>query len=198
MSNEKYIIKDTIVNDVPIKTELTILVLVTHKPGNKENLQSIGKEILSKYAKSTDYEYHKHPTDIYIYLYTHENKMVDLSSWIGCLISSEYEKIPKMQFNQSQFNALKEVKQDKFGLNYETRQSIWREGFDIEYKAQKHADQKYPITPKAKNEEIQMNCSYILELRKKYTSQLCKKYSITIDILQQIQNEGVYNGWCIY
>jgi hypothetical protein len=60
---------------------------------------------------------------------------------------------------------------------------------EAEHKATAEADAKYPIT------DVQRNAEYSQELVEQYHAEIAEKYSVILDQLGWIAEEGIKNQW---
>lgn len=178
------------VYDAPIKTQVAQYVLATSAPTSDD----LKAEVLRRYelAKARGgFQYHSHPTNIYIYIYGNEkNARGDQSLWIAMLAWGPLDKgEPKAIVNGDRLAALSEKPEDRFGLSEADRKRLFIEAGAAEDRAMSDADRRVPASDIKRNSEL-MN-----KLTTQYKGKLLKDFGVTSDQLRAIEIEGVKKGW---
>ena len=82
--------------DVPIKTQITLEILVQDDT-TEQGLRDLINHLYSNFKKRTGFKYHSSPTNIYIYLYaTKEKHEAGTEYWIMMLDKSFDDITPKI------------------------------------------------------------------------------------------------------
>jgi hypothetical protein len=197
----KSILKHTIlkneVNDIPIKTQVQLDVLITDTAITKQKVSDLLTFLYDKTAKRTGFKYHTNPTNIYIYAYTSKEKAESgMAQWIG-MISKSYDDVqPKIDISDTQLNSLTLKPVEKFGLSEDIRLEIWNKSIKVEDRAQKEADMKYPLDKAGiTQDDIKKNGALNDKLKAKYEKELAAEYGISVAIIDSIGLEGMTKGW---
>ncbi len=183
--------------DVPLKTKVILKILLKEKNVTEQKIKNLLNYLYNKTIKRSGFKHHRHPTNIYIYIYTSKYKAESgKGQWIGMIAKNFDEKAPRIFINEFQLNSLKEKKEEKWELSYEQRKEIWKKMIINDRKAQTEADKKYPLDkPDAYKKNLKSNADLMKKLKKKYKKQLAEEYKIEKAIIDSIVMEGVTNGW---
>src|SRR6056297_3318087 len=141
-----HIILNDDVYDAPVKTQVQLDVLITDTAITEQKVRKLLLDLYYKTKVRTGFEYHTNPTNIYIYAYTSKEKAESgMAQWIG-MVSQDYDDTqPNISLSETQFNSLSLKPVDKFGLEENIRLEIWEKSIKVEDRAQKEADEKYPL-----------------------------------------------------
>lgn len=200
-TQSKYILKHTIlkneVHDVPIKTQVKLDILISDTAITKEKVSDLLTFLYDKTSKRTGFKHHKNPTNIYIYAYTTKDKAESgMAQWIGMISKSYNDTRPKIDISEIQLNSLTLKSKVKFGLAENERLKIWNKIINLEDKAQKEADLKYPLDKTGITQaDIKNNGALNNKLTDKYEKELAVEYGILVPIIDSIGVEGLTKGW---
>ena len=194
-----YTILKNEVYDAPVKTQVTINLLITDTVITEQKVRELLTSLYDKTKERTGFKYHTHPTNIFIYAYVTKEKAISgQGQWIGMISKSFDDKQPKIDISEIQFQSLILKPVEKFGLSMKLRLEIWNKIFKIEDNAQKQADIKYPLDKAdITMEDIKKNGVLGDKLIGKYKKELCLEYAIDIKIVDSIGVEGIIKGWSI-
>jgi len=193
----KHSIHNEEVYDAPIKTQITFNVLIEEEEFDEQKVKDLLNYLYNTTISRTGFEYHKNPTNIFIYAYTSTDKLESgMGLWVG-MISKSFDDIqPQISINEKQLNSLNEIEEDRWELTTEKRHEVWEKLINLQDKAQVDADKKYPLDKVGLTlEEIGKNTEYVRELNKKYKSELAKEFAINIAIVDSVVKEGFKKGW---
>lgn len=185
------------VYDAPIKTQITLEVIVNTENLNEQNIKYLLNYLYDKTKKRTGFQYHKNPTNIFIYAFTTKDKAESgMGQWVGMISKSYDETIPKISISETQLKSLNEVEEEKWGLTHNQRFEIWNKRIRLEDKAQLEADKKYPLNKVGiKKDDIIKNIELMRKLKSQYETELAKEYSIPKNTIDSVGIEGVEKGW---
>ena len=184
----KYIILDEDVYDAPIKTQVTLSVLVSGEI-SEAGLKTLLNQLYSSTKARKGFKYHDSPTSIYIYAYTSKERAESgMAQWIAMLQKAQAETKPTININERQLAQLGAEPEERFGLSEEKRKEIWKELILIEDRAMKEAEKRYP---EQWEKEIEMQRRLIDENENK----LAEKYELSPDQLGKISIEGLEKDW---
>ena len=198
-----YSILNEDVYDAPLKTQVTLNVLVSGEI-SKTNLTSLLNELYSKTADRSGFKYHSHPTHVGIYAYTSkEYAQAGLGQWIAMLTKIGENGKPEISINERQINQLGAKPEEKFGLSEDKRRQIWDELIKAERRADREAWQRYPLPdPSEPNYSASYAGKQVLKqgklrsfLNEKYESETAKKYGLTTTQLNKIVEEAIAKDW---
>ncbi len=181
--------------DVPIKTQVQLDVLISDTAITEQKVSDLLLYLYDKTKKRTGFEYHTNPTNIYIYAYTTKEKAeAGMAQWIGMVSKSYGNTRPQIEISEKQLLSLTLKPVNKFGLSESIRLEIWEKSIKIEDRAQKEADDKYPLNKAGINQEdIGNNSALYKKLEEKYEKELAVEYEIAI--IDSIAVEGISKGW---
>lgn len=193
----KYSIHDEKVYDAPIKTQVSLGVIIEDKKIDEQKVRDLLNHLYDNTKQRSGFEYHKNPTSIYIYSYTSSEKAESgMAQWIGMISKSHSELEPKVKINETQFNALTETKENKWGLTHEQRKDIWNKIIRAEDRALKEAGKKHPLDkPGLTIEDMAKRGALMGKLNKKYENDILTEYGLERVTLDSISIEGLVNGW---
>jgi hypothetical protein len=194
----KYEILENEVSDTPIKTQILTHVLLTEKKDLTENkLKELLNYLFQVNINKTGFEYHKNPNTVAVYLYASKEKAdAGMGQWVAMISKMYSEKEPNFSLSKTQFNSLKEKKEKKWNLTYETRKKIWNRIIYAERNAQIEADKKIPtnVAGITKNELIK-NATLMQKNKEKMENKILKDFNINAETLEKVGLEGLENGW---
>lgn len=193
----KYIIHKEDVYDTPVKTQITLELLIQDQEIDEQKIRDLLKHLYNKTIKRSGFKHHKYPTNIYIYAYTSEDKAESgMGQWVGMISKSYNDMSPKIDISETQLNSLTEVVEDKWGLTHNQRQDIWNKIIHTEDKAQMEADIKHPLDkPGITRDDMSKNVDLMRKLQEKYKNEIAKEYRVDMAIIDSIGLEGLVRGW---
>ncbi len=190
-----YTVLDEETYDAPIKTQVTLKVLVPAK-ASRVDLEALLGTLYSSIAARRGYKYHDAPTSVWIYAYTsREFAEAGLRHWIAMLSKAHSDPGPNVSFNEAQFAQRTVTPEIKFGLSEEQRKEIFHRLGDIGVESQAAADRAHPYGPSATHDELLAWAEYDSEFRERKHQELADRYDITTDDLARIVTEGMNLGW---
>ena len=196
-------ILDEEVVDIPIKTEITLKVLMSGgftEEGIKEALNDLYVSALTKKR----YEYHKYPTSVYIFAFTSRDAAMERGwAWLARLSKRKADAEPSVEINQDALSDLQSGEELKFGLSKSKRKEIYLKIMAYDNEAAALVQTKYPpldvlsagYSRDADFEQAQKEVSYMDELRAEYEQKIKDEYGITKDQIGYISAEGVMKHW---
>lgn len=192
INGKKAILKYTILNedvyDAPVKTQVTLSVLVSGEI-SETGLKNLLNQLYSSTKARKGFKYHDSPTSIYIYAYTSKERAESgMAQWIAMLQKADAETKPTTNINERQLAQLGAEPEERFGLSEEKRKEIWKELILIEDRAMKEAEKQYP---EEWEKEIEMQRRLIDENENK----LAEKYELAPEQLGKISTEGLEKDW---
>lgn len=193
----KYSILNEDIYDIPLKTQISLNVLIEDSTINKENIRSLLEHLYKKTINRSGFKYHDNPTNIFIYAFTSKDKAKSgMGQWVGMISKGYSENLPSINISDIQLNAINETKVNKWNLTYIQRQEIWSKIIHLEDKSQLEADKKYPLDkPKITHQNMNKNNELMKSLKEKYERELAKEYGIEKAIVDSVGLEGIVNGW---
>lgn len=198
----EYTVLDEDIYDAPIKTQVTLKLLVSGKI-TKQGLTNLLEEIYSKTRVRSGFKYHSRPTLVFIYAYTSKEYAQSGSQWIAMLKGTDEGKEPEISTNKAQLAQLRAKPEEKFGLSEAKRKLIYAEIAEAIYKADREVIQKYPLPKLGEPGYSQAFVDSQLEkqdkqrdiLTEKYEKEVAKKHGLTGEQLDGIYIEGVSKDW---
>lgn len=191
-----YTLLDEEVYDVPVKTQVEISLLVS---GNitEEGIEVLLNRLYDKTIKKTGFEYHPHPTAVYIYAYTSKKDAESAKDqWIALLQKAHAVPEPVIMVDTVRLRYLKAEPEEKFGLSEEKRKMIYQEMIKIDRRALEEATQKYfPPNVAPTLEQREKAGELMEELQDKYKDKLAKSYGLTYEQQDSIAIEGLEKEW---
>jgi len=193
----KYSIHKENIYDAPIKTQVTLDVIIEDKELNVQKIKDLLNHLYDKTIKRSGFKYHNNPTNIYIYVYTSKEKAESgMGQWVGMISKSYDDNKPKINIKEKQVNTLTEEPNNRWGLTQEQRKEIWDKIIRLEDKAQKEADKKYPLDkPGITQDDVRKNTDLMRELKKKYENELAKECGVKRTVIDSIGLEGLKKNW---
>jgi hypothetical protein len=199
----RYTVLDREVYDAPVKTQVTLKLLVS---GNitEKGLEELLIRLYSEIKKETGFEYRKNPNNIDIYAFTSKERAESgMAQWIGMLLKNVPDEEPEIRMNDRQFAHLKAAPEEKFGLSEEKRKEIWDEIVKAEDRANKEAEERYPLPDPSKPGYSQTKVRDIIikqgelieTLTEKYMNEVTTKYGLTQEQLDAIVAEAFEKDW---
>lgn len=174
--------------DAPVKTQVTLNVLVSGKI-SEPGLRALLNQLYSSVKARRGFKYHDSPTNIYIYAFTSKERAGSgMGQWIAMLRKSYGDVKPTISINERQIAQLGAKPEEQFGLSEEKRKEIWKELVLIEDRAMEEALEQYP-------EEFEKQVEMERRLIDEYQNKLAEKYELTREQLQEISVEGVEKDW---
>lgn len=194
----KYTIVSENISDTPLKTQVSINILLTDiKNINEKKLETLLTYLYNQQINRTGFKYHKHLNTVLVYAFsTKEKANAGKGQWVA-MISKMYDDTnPKFEISETQFKALTVKEQDKWGLTQKKRQEIWDKIIYAERNAQKEADKKHPLDkPGITQEDMKKNIKLMEKIKVENQNGIAQEYQIEISIIDSIGFEGVMNGW---
>ena len=193
----KFSIHDEEIHDVPIKTQVTLHVIIEEDEINEGMIRNLLNDLYSKTMKRTGFDHRTSPSSAYIYAYTSKEKAQSgMGQWIGMLSKSHVDTQSSISISEVQMNALNETEEIKWELSFEQRQNLWIEIIKSEDQAQKEAEKKYPLdNPNLTMDDMNKSSNYSDQLKDKLAKELAKKHGIALATLDSVSLEGHVNGW---
>lgn len=143
----QYQIYDRKVFDTPIKTRVTLDVVVSGDI-NKENLDSLLDQLFVSESQKSEFKYSTFPGHLFFYIYaSEEHAKSGQAQWLAMLSRIGIDGVVEKSYREDYINQLKMPDEVKYGLSESIRQQIWREIVIAERKSRKDADEYYPIDP---------------------------------------------------
>lgn len=198
-----YIVLEEDVYDAPIKTQVTLNVLVSGEISDS-GLRALLNQLYSSTKARRGFKNHNSPTNIYIYAFTTKERYESgMGLWIAMLQKSYDDVKPTISIKESQITQLGAKPEEKFGLSEAKRKQIWYEIVKAEDRTTTEAEQKYPLSDPLKPGYSQSIARKQLEkqaelqdiLNEKYENELAKKYGLTRKQLDEIAVEGLIKDW---
>lgn len=174
--------------DAPIKTQVTLSILVSGKI-SEEGLKVLLGKLYSSIKARKGFKYHKHPTNIYIYAYTSKERFQsEMGLWIAMLDKSYDDAEPNIRVKRTQLDQLGKEPEQKFGLSEAKRKKIYWELDEAGWRAEREGQKKYPS-------DLNKQGRLCKTLKEKYKAPIRKKYNITKDQAFEIRVEGLVKDW---
>lgn len=194
-----YKIIDKKVQDKPKETQVILNALVNPDSSLlKQQLRELLDSLFKEFLNNRNYVFHEKPNSIGIYLYTSKEKSESgMGQWIARLdYSRATGSVPKIDFQEVQFKAMSEKSVVKNGLSIEKRKGIWKKYIELQDKAQKNADKRFPTYGSgSRNGNIVKNMDLVNVLIAKYKKTLAAEYKIKETEIDAIADEAMSNGW---
>lgn len=199
----KYTIFNEDIYDAPIKTQVTLNILVSGEV-SESGLRALLNQLYSSTKARKGFKYRDSPTNIYIYAFTTKERAESgMGQWIAMLQKSYDDIKPTISINERQITQLGAKPEEKFGLSEAKRKQIWSEIVKAEDRATREAGQKYPLLDPLKSGYSQSVARKQLEkqtelqetLNEKYKDELAKKYGLRRKQLDEIAIEGLTKDW---
>ena len=192
-------ILDEEVVDIPIKTEITLKVLMSGgftEEGIKEALNDLYVSALTKKR----YEYHKYPTSVYIFAFTSEKAAMERGwAWLARLSKRNTDAKPSIDINQDALTDLHSGDDMQFGLSKEKRKEIYKKLAANEAKVSALVREKYPpldpLSPGYSREADLAQVAFEDELNAQNDEKIKREYGITRDQIYYIFAEGTMKNW---
>ncbi|NQS90560.1 hypothetical protein HQ584_12320 [Patescibacteria group bacterium] len=141
----QYSVLNEDVYDAPIKTQVTLNILVSGEilePG----LRALLNQLYSSIKTRRGFKYHDSPTNIYIYAFTSKERAESgMGQWVAMLQKSYDDVKSTISINERQIAQLGAESEKRFGLSEEKRKEIWKELILVEDRARKEAEEQYPL-----------------------------------------------------
>lgn len=194
----KYTIIKEDVSDTPLKTQISITILVEDKENlTEQKLDELLNFLYKEQINKKGFEYHDQPNTVIIWAFDSKEKADAGSGQYIAMISKMYNDTkPKFEMNNVQFKALSLVEHDMWGLTQQQRLDIWHKLILNAWKSQDEADIKYPLDKSGITKaDIKSNVEIKEKLVGKYKNEIAEQYKIKLEIVDSISLEGVTNGW---
>ena len=143
----QHIVKEREIYDIPIKTQVTLHVVVTGEI-TQVSLNALLDDLFLSESQSTGFQYSNAPTHIFIYLYESEaHAKSGAGQWLSMLSSVGINGVIKKTHREEYIQRINLPNEDKFSLTASTRKEIWKEVILAEREANQEADGYYPVDP---------------------------------------------------
>ncbi len=183
-----YSILDEEIYDVPLKTQVTLSILVFGEI-TEEGLKIVLNNLYSQTMQRKEFKYYNPPTHIQIGAYTSKERAESgMGQWIALLNKMGKDDKPEIRINERQIALLNAKPEHKLGYSEKERIKIFQELVKAEDRAYDEAMQKYPS-----NLDKQMDFARVLE--EKYDNEVSKKYGLTNEQLTEILVEATTKDW---
>lgn len=113
-----------------------------------------------------------------------------LAVWIGNKAISSFQPT-----SAESARPVQQASETKYGLTEAQRQQAYKELVAAERRAQREADQRYPIGTGTSRGTIMRNAEYAAQLNQQYAAPVLQKYGITEDQSYEIAGEAGNKGW---
>ena len=192
-----YSVLDEKIDDIPAKAQVKLNVLLTSDSIKEQQVTDLLQYLYEQVKQKTGFRHHNHPTNIYIYAYSTQEKAASgMGQWVGMIAKSFDDSSPMLTISEKQMAALNEKKENKWGLSHEQRKAVWKDLALAERKAQHQADQQYPLDkPNLTEHDMKSNVALMEKLKTDLEKAIAKQYNIQEPFLDSISLEGVRNGW---
>lgn len=191
-----YSILEDKVSDTEIKTQVNIKLIITGKDITEQRIRELLTNLYQKTIKRTGFKYSTHPTNVFIYAFTSNEKAKSGTQWIGMISKTYSQSNPTISISDPQMKSLTLKPENKFGLTEKVRIEIFRESIKCMQRAQKEATAKYPqLDPNTAVAEAEKWNALSDKLKAKCLNELATKYGITLSTIDSIQDEGFDKGW---
>ncbi len=168
----KYSVLDENIVDTPIKTEITLNLLVSGEISD-DGLRILLNKLYFSTKGRRGFRYHKSPTNIYIYAYTSKERAeAGMGQWVAMLQKGYDELRPTIRINPRQLAQLGAKPEERFELSEAKRIQIWNEIIKVEDRT-----------------------SYSRSLMGEAKNELARKYGLTRRQLDMIAGEGLRKDW---
>ncbi len=196
------LLKHTVYKEEPVvdttrKTQVTLHILLDlAQEINEEKVRTLLTHYYEKSMAREGFRHSKHPTNVYIYIYTTEAKARSgMGQWIG-MIAKAHEPEGRIYLSEIQFQSLAQKPEVKSGLSEQERQRIWDAVIRAEDRVQNESYAIYPLEDV--NTVMQdLKKAAVLERRllAKYMDQIIEANQIDESTLSAIKLEGATKGW---
>jgi hypothetical protein len=183
--------------DKPLKTQVLLKVIVPVEI-SKAELEKVLMQIYQEQRSRTGFKYHPTPTHVAVFAFHNREYAADGPGYIGRLLRIGDGKIPDIDVREKLLVALRKPAQTKFGLSEAQRRRIWDEVLKSEDRAERQAEQRYPVPPiwtpgydvnaaaAILKERDQMSDSLVL----RYRAEILRKHKVTKEQWLEIRDEG--------
>lgn len=189
-----YSVHEEEVYDAPIKTQLTLRLIVEDEMVTKSQIIDLLNSLYTSSLKRTGFKYHKNPTRVSIFAYSTEKKANSGSEWLGMIQTQHDSGKPSVKINDLQMKSLKEIKIEKWNLEYDIRVQLWESMLLIELRAQNETDSLYRDKTYSQV-SMKKRAKNVDRLIEKYENNLADEYKVDLSILDSISYEAANNGW---
>ena len=142
-----YTILDEDIYDAPIKTQVTLKILVSGEI-SQPGLRALLNQIYSSTKARRGFKHHDSPTNVYIYAFTSKERAESgMGQWVAMLQKSYNDVKATISINERQIAQLGAKPEERFGLSEKKRKEIWKELVLVEDRARKEAEGRYPLDP---------------------------------------------------
>lgn len=181
-----YVILAEDIYDAPIKTQVTLKLLVSGTI-TRASLDQVLRSLHDQVAARRGFRYHPNPTHIFIYAFTSRER-ASSGQWIAMLAKTRFDPAPKLSFDDRQLTQLYAKPETRFQLTESERVAIFQEIVRAQDRARTEAERRYPFQFVKQAEEQD-------RLTELYLKNLAEKYGLTRNELREIANEGIKKGW---
>ena len=188
IDESRFRLVDEVVDDLPLKTQIEQHIVAT-LPTNQGQIES---ELLARFQtlkERTGFRHHRHPTNIYLYIYeTEEQARAGQGLWLA-MLSYRTPREPSVQISQARIDALGNPPEARLGMTEANRRSLWREMVQLEERAESEARRRIPDTRILEQGELQVR------LAEQYRDELATAHGLSRDDLTSIMVEAFNEGW---
>ena len=190
-SGRVFALVDEEIYDAPLKTQIQQYFVAPSDITQQEIRDDI-QRLYKKAIARTGFRYHRHPTNIYIYIYGSEEKARrGQNLWVAMGSKNFSDSGLSVDVNEGRLAALTTPPEERFGLSEETRQGIFKESVAAEDRALAEAMERFP------DPDFQRQGALSSNLREQYNAEVARKYGLTEEELGKIAVEGLMKGWLL-
>ncbi|TET37514.1 MAG: hypothetical protein E3J72_05615 [Planctomycetota bacterium] len=184
------------------KTQLVFRVLATGEISNQSLTNLLYAIYKSARARRDFTHWDGKATHIFIFIYlSKEDYERSKLNSVAKLDWIHPAKEPTIFLNLVNVSQSDEKPKIRFGLSEEKRREVYKEYVRAEYRAEAEAERKYPIPtdPNVRGENrrryMRRQVDEADRLKRKYNKLIAKKYNITMEQLEKIEEEGFKKDW---
>lgn len=190
-------ILDERVYDVPLKTQVILDVLVSGTI-SRVGLTSLLDELYSNTQARRGFKYHNPPTHVFIYLYTStERSQSGMAEWIAMLSKIGAREKPEIRISEIQLIEAGVVEEERFGLSTEQRKPIYWDILKARHRANREAEQRYPMSGRFSLAEYENQKELENSLREQYQYEIATQYNVEPSQIDEIAREGMAKQWLL-
>jgi hypothetical protein len=193
------------VYDIPLKTQVSISLLVTPTI-RRDDLVAALEDVYKRTADETGFKYHHVPSHIFIYAYpSREHAASGMGQWLGMVERVGDQDAAHLTVADDRLASNLLPREVKFGITEEDRRSIFQEIVRSEDRAASEAELRCPspdpLKPgyssaavlRALHKEQNMK----EHLESLYKQRLTARYHLSRNQLAEISGEGMKKNWPI-
>jgi len=190
-----YTIHEDEETSTPLKSQVVLHISVSSDV-NESNLRQLLDRLYIRAMARTGFQYHEHPTNVFIYVYATEAHYRGRSPNFATLAKGKWDAGPSVTVWWDRYPK-PDARAERHGLTLRQRKALWSDYIDCEDRARSEAEALYPpsLSESAQSQSYVQREALRERLLDKYRGALAARHGLSAAELEEIGDEGMAQHW---